>query len=182
MKNTAMVPGDQNIAALIRGWIGEATGEDQRRIGELTAQVQRLQRSRAAAAGAGAQPQLPTNFLDARLGKPPVFRGEETKWQEGFFKLRAYIMCSGDRYPELVTVIEDPGTRTGGHDTLGRRTDPGLATLVSDSGVVDGGSGTPYCASGARLQRCRSTTVAATKVQSSDAGKNVSKAERSIAG
>ena len=82
-----MDPGDQNMEALIRGWIGEARGEDQRRIGEPTAQVQRLLQSRAAAAGACAQ--TPTNFLDARLGKPPVFRGEETKWQEWYFKFRA---------------------------------------------------------------------------------------------
>ena len=46
--------------------------------------------------------------MDARLGKPPVFRCEETKWKEWYFKFRAYIMCSGDRYPDLVTAIEDP--------------------------------------------------------------------------
>ena len=80
--------------------------EDQRRIGEQTAQVQRLQQMRGAAARAAAT-QPATNLLDARLGKPPVIRGEETKWQEWYFKFRTRIMCSGDRYPELVTAIED---------------------------------------------------------------------------
>ena len=94
-----------SMEAVIRGWIEEARVEDQRRIVELTAQ--RLQQMRGGAAGtASTQPAM--NLLDARLGKPPVFRGEETKWQEWYFKFRACIMCSGDRYPELVTAIEDP--------------------------------------------------------------------------
>ena len=64
-----------------------------------------------------------TNFLDTRLGKPPVFRGEETKWQQWYFKFGAYIMCSGDRCPELVTDIEDPaqgpmGTHHHGEVTI----------------------------------------------------------------
>ena len=42
-------------------------------------------------------------------------------------------------------------TRTDGHDTLGRRTEPGLATPVSDPGDADGGSGTLYRASALRL-------------------------------
>ena len=46
-----MVPDDQNMEAVIRGWIGEARVEDQRRIGELTAQVQRLQQARGAQQG-----------------------------------------------------------------------------------------------------------------------------------
>ena len=50
-------------------------------------------------------------------------------------------------------------TRTDGHDTLGRRTDPGFVKLVSDLGGAVGGSGTPFRARGARLQRCRSTAV-----------------------
>ena len=53
-------------------------------------------------------------------------------------------------------------TRTDGHDTLGRRTEPGLGTPVSNPGDADGGSGTPYRASG------RSTAVDVPKVQSSD--------------
>ena len=83
---------DQNMESVIRGWIGEAALGDQRRIGELTAQVQRLQQVSGAAAGATvAQPA--TNLPDTRLGKPPVFPGEETKWREFYFKFRAYIMC-----------------------------------------------------------------------------------------
>ena len=102
-----MEPTDQNMESVIRGWIGEAKLKDQRRVGELTAEVQRLQQVRGAAART-AMTQPATNLLDTRLGKPPVFRGEETKWQEWYFKFRAYIMCSGDRYPELVTAMEDP--------------------------------------------------------------------------
>ena len=56
---------------------------------------------RGAAAGAAATQQA-TN-----LGKPPVFHGEETKWQEWYFKFGTYIMCSGDMYPELVTATKD---------------------------------------------------------------------------
>ena len=98
-----MEPTDQNMESVIRGWIGEPRLGDQRGIGELTAQVQRLQQVRGTAAET-AVTQPATN----RLGKPPVFRGEETKWQEWYFKFREYIMCSGDKYPELVTAIEDP--------------------------------------------------------------------------
>ena len=53
-----------------------------------------------------------TNLLDTRLGKPPVFRGEETKWQEWYLKFRAYIVCSNDRHPDLVTAVEDPAQGT----------------------------------------------------------------------
>ena len=102
-----MEQADTSMETVIRGRIGEARVEDQRRIAELTAQVQRLQLMRGAAPGTAAtQPAM--NLLDAELGKPPVFRGEGTKWQEWYFKFRAYIMCSGDRYPELVTATEDP--------------------------------------------------------------------------
>ena len=94
-----------------------------------------------------------TYFLDTRVGKPKVFRGEETKWQEWYFKFRAYIMCSGDRYLQLVTAIEDPAQGPMDTTRAGRRKDPGLATLVPDPGDADGGSGTPCRASGARLQR-----------------------------
>ena len=87
------------------------TIEDQRRIGELTAQAQRLRQARAAAAGA-AVPQRTTNVLDTMLGKPPVFRGEEARWQEWYFKFRAYIMCIGDRYPDFVTAVGDPARGT----------------------------------------------------------------------
>ena len=38
-----MEQADTSTETVIRGWIGEARVEDQRRIGELTAQVQRLQ-------------------------------------------------------------------------------------------------------------------------------------------
>ena len=98
------------MEAVIRGWIGEARVGDQGRIGELTAQVQRVQQTQAAAAGAGPQPT--TNVLDMVLGKPPVFRGEEEIWQEWHFKFRTYIMCSGDRYPYLVRAVEDPAQGT----------------------------------------------------------------------
>ena len=101
-----MEPTDQNMESVIRGWIGEARFEDQRRIGELAAQVQTLQQVRDAAAGAPVT-QPATNLLDAMLEKPPVFRGVETKWQEWYFKFRAKITCSDDRYPELVTAVED---------------------------------------------------------------------------
>ena len=74
---------------------------------ELTAQVQRLQQMRGSAAGATV-PQQAMNLMDARPGKPPVFRGEDTKWQGWYFKFRAYMLCSGDRHPELVTAVEDP--------------------------------------------------------------------------
>ena len=128
------------MEAVIRGWIGEARVEDQRRVGEPTAQVQRLPATGAAV------PQPTTNLLDARLEKTPVFRGEETKWQEWYFKFRAYIMCSGDRYPKLVTAIEDPAQ--GPMDTT--RWD---AEQIQVSRhlylILVRGIGTPYRASGA---------------------------------
>ena len=92
-----------SMETVMRGWIGEARVEDQ-------PQVERLQQMRGAEAGAAVR-QPASNLLDARQGKPPVFRGEETKWQEWYFKFRAYIVCSGDRHPDLVTAIEDPTQR-----------------------------------------------------------------------
>ena len=62
-----------------------------------------MQRARDAPAVATAQ-----NILDTKLGKPPAFRGEEARWQELYFKFRAYILCMEGRYPDLVTAVEDP--------------------------------------------------------------------------
>ena len=90
------------MEAVIRGWIGEVQVEDQQRIEELTAQVQRLQQERGPPAGA-AGPQT-------KMGEAPAFRGKEARWQEWYFKFRAYIMCIGDRYPDLVTA-EDVAQR-----------------------------------------------------------------------
>ena len=42
------------MEAMIRAWIGEARAEDQRRIWELTAEVQIVQQARGAQAGPGA--------------------------------------------------------------------------------------------------------------------------------
>ena len=170
-----MVPGDQNMEAVIRGWIGEARVEDQRRIGELTAQVQRLQQTRAAAVGAaGRQPT--TNGLDTRLGKPPVFRGEEARWQEWYFRFRAYVMCSGDRYPDLVTAIEDPAQGT--LDTtlwdaeqiqVSRHLYLILLVLTEDAAL--------RIVQAVHDQRSRSTAADVPKVQSSDAGENAGEVE-----
>ena len=131
-----MVLEDQNMEDVICGWISEARVEDQRRIRELTAQVQRLQQGRGAAAGTVVL-QPTTHFLDTRLGRPPVFRGDDSKWQEEYFMFRAYIMSSGDRFPNLVTSVEDPAQGT--MDT----------TRWSESGDVDGRCSTQGCASGA---------------------------------
>ena len=60
------------METVIRGWITEARVEDQRRIGELTAQVQRLQQMRGAAAGATV-PQPAMNLMDAKLEKATSF-------------------------------------------------------------------------------------------------------------
>ena len=49
-----MEQADTSMGTVIRGWIGEARVEDQRRIGELAAQVQRLQQMRGAASGPAA--------------------------------------------------------------------------------------------------------------------------------
>ena len=51
-------------------------------------------------------------MLDTTLGKPSVFRSEESRWQEWYVEFREYIMCSGDRYPDLVTAVEDPAQGT----------------------------------------------------------------------
>ena len=131
-----MEQADTSMETVIRGWIGEDKVEDQRRTGQSTAQVQRLQQMRGAAAGATV-PQPAMNLMDARLGKPPVFRGDETKGKNGYFKFRSYR--TGDSH------------RRSSMGTLGRRTDPGLAKPVSDPGDADGGSGTPYRARGARI-------------------------------
>ena len=62
-------------------------------------------------------------------------------------------MREGEEYGDVVqrrqvsrTVDSHRGssTRTDGHDTPGRRRDSGLARPVSDPGVSDAGSGTPY--------------------------------------
>ena len=66
----------------------------------------------------GTSPETPTSGTAVTqpatnlLGKPPVFRGEETKWQEWYFKFRACIMCKGDRYLDLVAAVEDPAQGT----------------------------------------------------------------------
>ena len=87
------------MEAMIRGLIGEARAEDQQRIGELTAEVQRMQQARDAPAVAAAR-----NIHDPNLGKPPVFRGEE----EWYLKYRAYILCMGEREPSMVAAVKDP--------------------------------------------------------------------------
>ena len=169
-----MEQADTSVETVIRGWIGEARVEDQRRIGELTAQVQRLQQMRGAAAGAAAT-QPATNLLDARLGKPPVFRGEETKWQEWYFKFRAYIMCSGDRYPELVTAIEDPAqgpmdtTRWDAEQIQVSRHLYLILVMLTEEAALRIVQAVHDSNGAGALQ------VAAPKVQSSDAGENVSK-------
>ena len=70
---------------MIRGLIGEARAEELR--------------SRGAVATA-------QNILDTKLGKQPAFRGEEARWQEWYFKFRAYILFMGGHYPDLVAAVE----------------------------------------------------------------------------
>ena len=105
--------------------------EDQCRSRELTAQVQRHQQVRGAAAGK-AVTQPATNFLDTELGKPPVFRGEETKWQEWYFQVQSVHHVQRRQVSRTGDSHRGSSTRTDGHDALGRRTDPGLPTPVSD--------------------------------------------------
>ena len=61
-----------------QGWIGEVRN-DPRSFGELTEQVQKLQQAR----GAAAVTAVSQSTMDTRLRKPQVFRGRETKRQEG---------------------------------------------------------------------------------------------------
>ena len=44
--------------------------------------------------------------FDSRLGKPPSFDGNESKWEEWYFKFRAYLLCNGGVWPQLVTAAE----------------------------------------------------------------------------
>ena len=160
-------PDDLNMESVIRGWIGEAKVDDQRRVGELTAQVRRLEQARGAAAGA-AGPQPTTNILDTSLGKPPPDGKSGTSSSER--SSCASVIDTLAWLQQWRSCI-----RTDGHCALGPRTDSGLKTLVSDSGDADGRCGTPHCASSARLQRSRSTAADVPKVQSFDAGKMLAK-------
>ena len=69
---------------------------------------------------------------DTRQRESQVFREGETKRQEWYYE------HSGDRYLDLGAEVEDTSQENDGHDTLGIRTDPRLATLVSDPGEVEG--------------------------------------------
>ena len=52
--------------------------------------------------GARAEDQLRIGAAAAAQNIP-----EEARWQEWYFKFRAYILCMGSRYPDLVTAVED---------------------------------------------------------------------------
>ena len=91
---------------VIRGWIGEARVEDQRRIGELTAQVQRtnararqqeqLCRSQQRTSWTHGWASHQSSVERRRNGKSGTSSSEHTSY------------AAEDRYPELVTAIEDP--------------------------------------------------------------------------
>ena len=66
-----------------------------------------LQTLRAAAAAAAP----PTNtyshaIVDTKLGKPPQFRGEESQWATWSFKMRAYMGCLHESYPDVLLRLE----------------------------------------------------------------------------
>ena len=87
---------DQGMAmeAMIRGLM----------IGELTAEVQRMQQAREAQAVGTAQ-----NILGTKLGKPPSPSAEKKLGgKSGTSSFRAHILCMGDSCPELVAAVEDP--------------------------------------------------------------------------
>ena len=47
-----------------------------------------------------------SNFLDMRLGKPEVFAGKEAKWEEWYFKFKAYMTSVGGNYASLLAACE----------------------------------------------------------------------------
>ena len=104
MYTTLLSEPDEDMKILIREVIGEAR-RDQRRHGEMTAQVQKLQQVRGAAAMTAAR-QSTTKFRDTRLRESQVFRGRGTKRQEWYFE------CSGDRYLGSGTEVDDTSQRT----------------------------------------------------------------------
>ena len=101
-------PTDQNMESVIPAWIGEARHEDQRKIGELTAQVER---ETPTSARRGSR-----SSCDAARNEPPGHKAEKATslpWRGDemarvVLQVQSIHLCSGDRYPELVTAIEDP--------------------------------------------------------------------------
>ncbi len=51
-------------------------------------------------------PQWQGNFLDMGLGKPEVFAGKESCWEEWYFKFRAYMTSVGGNFSTLLTAAE----------------------------------------------------------------------------
>ena len=49
------------------------------------------------------------DLLDNGLGKPLPFNGHESKWEQWYFKFRAYALCMGGNYIELIAVAEGTG-------------------------------------------------------------------------
>ena len=74
--------------------------------------------------------------MDWNPGRPDresqVFCGVETKRQEW------YCECSGDRYLDSVCRSRGYITRNDGHVSWETERKPGLATMVSDPGEVEG--------------------------------------------
>ena len=90
------------MEAHTRAMIEEARRSDQETITRLAQQLTTMSTS----SRSGQPPQWQGNFLDMRLGKPEVFAGKESRWEEWYFKFRAYMTSVGGNFTVLLTAAE----------------------------------------------------------------------------
>lgn len=106
----------------MRAMVEEARLANTQRIAELHGQLQAVlagvqgQGGQAAGSsvgkggkGVGFRGALPPQMtlMDTRLGKPAVFNCQEEKWEQGYFKLKAYVVCMGEGSSDIVGRVED---------------------------------------------------------------------------
>ena len=95
----------RTLEGAVRGLADQARNANAQRLRDLEQEVQTLRTQ----AGAPAPPHPSRGDPpDARLGKPTVFTGHEGKWDQWYFKARAYLMCMGGAYPAMIAAAEAP--------------------------------------------------------------------------
>ena len=95
----------RTLEGAVRGLADQARHANAQRLRDLEQEVQMLRTQ----AGAPAPPHPSRGDPpDARLGKPTVFTGHEGKWDQWYFKARAYLMCMGGAYPAMIAAAEAP--------------------------------------------------------------------------
>ena len=86
----------------MKGMVYEAQQLDRGEIEGLTRELANLRGGGRGAAGG-------FDLLDKGLGKPLPFNGHESKWEQWYFKFRAYALCMGGNYIELIAAAEGTG-------------------------------------------------------------------------